>query len=334
VRCVFIYNPAAGRNRNRRRESLGAVVKTLSAQGHQVEISTTNGPESATSLAREAAATGAEIVFACGGDGTIHEVLQALASESGDPAVSMGIIPVGSANALARHLKISLDPLEAALQQINGADAVIPVGRLTYENQICYFAVMAGAGPAGTLAYEVLSEHKSGMGRLAYYLHAARLFATRRFRPFEIEYSVAASSSTHIRKAVSVMAVRIGNLGGLFSKLSSNLGARHATVYDPQLRLLILSPPAALSLPLWFVSGWLNLHRANPFLHLVDVASLSIKALSCRSEPGVSPHIQADGEWLGYAPMHISLIQNGLRIRTASMPLAPATDAPTLNDIA
>jgi len=61
------------------------------------------------------------LCLACGGDGTIHEVLQCLASKTGKPTAALGIIPLGSANALARHLRLSLDPVKAALQQLQGA---------------------------------------------------------------------------------------------------------------------------------------------------------------------------------------------------------------------
>ena len=53
-------------------------------------------PGSATHQAREAAAR-ADVIFACGGDGTVHEVLQGLVTETGTPACTLGIIPLGSA---------------------------------------------------------------------------------------------------------------------------------------------------------------------------------------------------------------------------------------------
>jgi diacylglycerol kinase family enzyme len=168
---------------------------------------------------------------------------------------------------------------------------------------------MAGAGPDGALVYNLHSARKSSLGRLAYYLYAARLFATSRFRAFEIEYTDAATGETDTRKAVAAMAVRVNDLGGLFSKLTG----RQAAIQDAHLRLLVLSPPAALSLPLWFVSSWLNLHRLNPFLRFADVS-----AFSCRPSSGPAPHFQADGEWLGRIPMRVSMVPNALRLLVPS----------------
>ena len=309
MRCVLIYNPASGRNRHLRAEQLRQVAEALSALGNRVELTATTAPGSATIQAREAVNQGAEIIFACGGDGTVHEVLQGLVSETGAPTTALGIIPFGSANALARHMRLSLYPLKAALQQIEGTPHLIPIGKLRYGDRVRYFAVMAGAGPDGALVYNLLTARKSSLGRLAYYLHAARLFATRRFHPFEVEYTAAASGATGTRRAVSVMAVRVDSLGGLFSKLAG----RQATVHDPHLRLLILCPPAVLSLPLWFISGWLNLHGLNRLLSFVDVTGFS-----CRPSSGPAPHFQADGEWLGHIPMQASLIPNAFRLHLPS----------------
>ncbi len=133
-------------------------------------------------------------MFACGGDGTVHEVLQGLVSESGARTAALGVIPLGSANALARHLGLSLDPLKAALQQVDASPREIPVGKVECGGQARYFTVMAGAGPDGALVYSLATAQKSNFGRLAYYLRAARLYATRRFDPFAVEFADAASS--------------------------------------------------------------------------------------------------------------------------------------------
>jgi len=305
VHCILIHNPAAGRKRQGRAEQLRQIVDALSSLGHPVELLATTAPGSAATQARDAVSDGAEIVFACGGDGTVHEIIQGLACESCEPSAVLGIIPLGSANALARNLRLSLAPLKAALQEIHGRPRTIPLGKVAYGGQTRYFALMAGAGPDGALVYSLLSASKSRLGRLAYYLHAARLFATSRFRAFEIEYTDAATGEANTRRAVGAMAVRVNDLGGLFSKLAG----RHATIQDPNLRLLVLSPPAALSLPLWFVSGWLNLLRLDPFLRFADVT-----AFSCRPCSGPAPHFQADGEWLGRIPMRVSMVPNALRL--------------------
>ncbi len=305
MRCVLIFNPCAGRNRHLKNATVCKIRDALRELGHSVELTPTTAPGSATLQAQEAIRSGAEIIFACGGDGTIHEVLQGLVSENGEAAYTLGIIPLGSANALARHLRLSLDPLQAALDAMQGEARMIPVGKLAYGDHVRYFTVMAGAGPDGALVYRLLTEHKSKLGRAAYYLHAARLFSTRRFRPFEIEFTDVVSNESRSVRTVCGMTTRIEDLGGLFSRLTGG----QASVDDAHLRLIILRGPALLSLPLWFMLGWVGLNRINPFLRFADVTSFSCAPLT----QGVV-RFQADGEWLGQIPMRVSIVPNALRI--------------------
>jgi diacylglycerol kinase (ATP) len=285
-----------------------AVAEALEGLGHKVHVTPTIAAGSAGIQARELSAL-ADVIFACGGDGTIHEAMQGLVSEAGTPACTLGVIPVGSANALARHLRLPLDPCAAALEQIRGETCTIPVGKTLFADGIRYFAVMAGAGPDGALAYSLLASHKGRMGRLAYYLHAARLFATRRFPTFEVECRQTASDAKVIHKAASVMAVRVGSLGGVFNGLTS----RRASIHDPAMQLVILAPPARVSLPLWFLTGWFGAHRFNPYLRTIHASWFACRAVQDSVHVG-AVHFQADGEWMGALPFEVSLIPDALRI--------------------
>lgn len=302
MRLVLIFNPASGGGRVGRDETIARVAETLAGLGHSVEAIRTEAAGSAGAQARAAAQAGANVVFACGGDGTVHEVMQGLA---GAPVAALGIVPMGSANALARHFGLSLDPLEAALEQLRGRSEVISLGKVEFAGGIRYFAVMAGAGPDGALIYELETEHKSSWGRLAYYVHAARLFATRRFRPFAVDYVEAETGRAVTEQAVCAIAVRVGSLGGIFGKITG----RGATTED-RLRLVLVRPPALISLPVWFVYGWLALERVNPLVRIVEVSEFSCVALA-----NPAPHFEADGEWLGRLPMRVSVAPDALRVR-------------------
>jgi len=301
---VLIYNPIAGRRRSLREKQVREAAETLILRGHHVEIVPTTSAGSATCQAK-AASMSADVVFACGGDGTIHEVMQGLVSETGQPICALGVIPLGSANALARHLRISLDPCAAVLQQLHGRSHTVPVGKLTYADITRYFAVMAGAGPDGAFARGLLTSHKSRMGRFAYYLHAAQLFVLRRFSAFEIETKETPSSISKIHRAVAVMATRVASLGGFFRGLTSG----EASIDDEVMRLVILKPPALVSLPLWFLTGWVGACRLNPFFCTANAISFV-----CRPLQPVSTYFQADGEWLGSLPFEAQIIPNALRI--------------------
>jgi len=92
-----------------------------------------------------ALAAGADVVLACGGDGTIRHVAHVLAG-SGTP---MGLLPTGTANLLARNLAIARrDPVQATRTALSGKTRAIDVGGVLIDDHAeeHVFLVMAGMG--------------------------------------------------------------------------------------------------------------------------------------------------------------------------------------------
>ena len=92
---LFIINPAAG-SRDRTKMYTEMVEKACKAKGLDYEIQVSKAPGECTRLTREAALTGEEYrVYACGGDGTLNEVV---ASAAGFPNVAVSVLSGGSGN--------------------------------------------------------------------------------------------------------------------------------------------------------------------------------------------------------------------------------------------
>jgi YegS/Rv2252/BmrU family lipid kinase len=313
-RAAFIFNPNAGRGGRSRLDLLERAANVLLKDGIQVEIIPTRARGTAGTQAADAVTQGADLIFACGGDGTLHEVIQGLAHH---PSATVGILPLGSANALARHLGLSFNPAEAMRQQLKFAAQWIPLGRVTCETpegpRSRYFAIMAGAGPDGMLVYRMLATGKQRLGRSVYYLRAARLFLSSRFSDFRVCATMHTGSPLE-RDAVSAMAIRVGDLGGLFSPL-----AYGASPTDDELQLTLTTPPSHLTLPFWFATSWTRTHRWNPYTQHLRVAEFSCSAAEPRA------HVQADGEWIGTTPMRVELVPNALRLL---MPPSRSTSQP------
>lgn len=302
-RAVLIFNPNAGRGGRSRIAALERAANVLRKGSIDAEIVATLGPGTAAVQAAGAVASGAELVFSCGGDGTLHEIVQGLANH---PSAIIGIVPLGSANALARHLGLSFDAAEAMRQQLRFEPRSIPLGLVTCETpqgqRSRYFAVMAGAGPDGMLVYRMLAAGKHRLGRAMYYVRAARLFMSERFAAFQLSAHLANGNSFD-REAVGAMAIRIGDLGGLFSPL-----IRGASPADETLQLTITEPPHRFTLPAWFATSWTRTHRWNPYTQHLRVTNFACLAAVHRI------HVQADGEWIGTTPMHVELVPNALRL--------------------
>ena len=103
MKARLIINPISGTASKDGLDRL--VIDTLSPLGWEIETTYTRAHGDATRLASEAVLAGCEAVFAAGGDGTVNEAAAALC---GTPA-TLGIIPCGSGNGLARHLSIPVD---------------------------------------------------------------------------------------------------------------------------------------------------------------------------------------------------------------------------------
>jgi diacylglycerol kinase (ATP) len=116
-KILFIINPVSGGNR---RKDVPRLIKANIDQARlDAFIAITEYRGHATILAEEALKQGIKKIVAIGGDGTINEIARALLNTE----ASFGIIPSGSGNGLARHLKIPLDTVKA-LQLLNNAKVI------------------------------------------------------------------------------------------------------------------------------------------------------------------------------------------------------------------
>jgi YegS/Rv2252/BmrU family lipid kinase len=122
VKVRAILNPRAGVDARRTREA----VEAGRPSWKDFAVYLTREPGHATELAREAAAAGADVVLAVGGDGTVNEVARGLV---GSPA-ALGIVPAGSGNGLARALRLPLRPADALAALEGGVRRHMDVGLL------------------------------------------------------------------------------------------------------------------------------------------------------------------------------------------------------------
>jgi diacylglycerol kinase family enzyme len=297
--ATFILNPSSGRARPFLDQS-AAIKKLLSEYGFSFQLLETTAAEgSAAKLARSAhAAREPDLVFACGGDGTVHGVVQGLAGSG----AALGIVPLGTANALARNLRIPLDPLSAVAYLLRQEPRRVALGEVETAQGARYFVQMAGCGPDGALIHTLPAAAKAGLGRMAYYAHAVRLFATRRWPAFRVRYRLAGSSTWVETDAAAVMASRVPDLGGLFSGMT-----RHAPLLGDALHVHLLRPPAHVSFAAWFALSRLNL--PNPWLTLVEVSEMECTPVGARPV-----YLQADAEPLGTLPMRLRIVPGALSL--------------------
>jgi diacylglycerol kinase (ATP) len=141
TRIVVIINPVSGPlRRGTPVERVQAARRAFEHLDVRAEIRLTERAGHAHELALEAAASGAELIIAWGGDGTINEVGRALVQQTIDGrdavgrdfsrAPALGIIPGGSGNGLARELRIPFDPAQAIERAVRAKVRLLDAGEL------------------------------------------------------------------------------------------------------------------------------------------------------------------------------------------------------------
>ncbi|MET0425184.1 MAG: diacylglycerol kinase family protein [Actinoplanes sp.] len=105
---AVLVNPSAGRGR--RRDLLPALVRRIAAAGQPVRVIDAHTAEAAEKACHRAVAEGATALIAIGGDGTVHQALQAVA---GRP-IRFGVVPAGTGNDFAAGTGYPADPMAAA----------------------------------------------------------------------------------------------------------------------------------------------------------------------------------------------------------------------------
>jgi len=168
-RALFLVNPKASRAGT----GLDAVIRTLTDGG--VEPVRPLHDDVDTLIRRHAAAV--ECVIIGGGDGTLNRAAKAL-METGLP---LGILPLGTANDLARTLELPTDPVAAAQVIVDGRLRSIDLGEV---NGRPFFNV-ASLGMSVELAKSLDRDTKKRWGRFGYVLAALRL--VRRLERFSAE---------------------------------------------------------------------------------------------------------------------------------------------------
>src|ERR1700735_4626877 len=187
-KAALLYNPDSGGSR-RRQSELDSVLALLRVAGVEAKLILTHSPSHAEELTRQAVVEGYDTVFACGGDGTIHNIIQVLANTQ----VALAILPLGTANALAHDLGIPFNLEAAAQAALRAVPRRVALGRIKYldlegKPGTRFFIVAAGAGVDAHLFYKLHSGHKQRMGMAAYYTRAWQLWFTYPMTRFGVEF--------------------------------------------------------------------------------------------------------------------------------------------------
>ena len=314
-KAALLYNPISGGSRGDRRGELESVLTSLRGAGVEANLILTHSPADAEQRARQAVLAGCDTVFACGGDGTIHTMAQALAMS---PA-ALAILPMGTANALAHDLGLPINLQAAAKASLQATPRRVALGHIEYldlngKPGTRFFVVAAGAGVDAHLFYKLHTGTKQRMGMAAYYAKAWQLWFSHPMTHFGVEFAETGSGESRRADVTELMAVRIRNFGGVLQELAPG-----ASLQRDDVRLVYCRTASRLAYLLYVTRGLLRQKWKVPGIELASSGRVSCQYLSPPAS-GVKPqpkvYVETDGELVGTLPAEISVVPNALTLLT------------------
>ena len=291
----LIINPSSGKGTGKEIQS--DLEKALSASFDDVETKFTEGEGDAKKWAREASDEGYEAVVVVGGDGTVNEGISGIAET--DSTIKFGLIPLGTANDLARALGISLKPQEAAKDLANFKTRKIDIAKINDQ----YFCNVAAIGSIPTAVMETSSEDKSKFGFFAYVRDSMRAVLNDN----QYTYNLVLDDDKEIEISTKVLVVALTNSVGSFENMIAN-----ATPDDGLLHIMTLKDENLFAeLP-----GMLQKLNGGYISEANNVITYNVKkvAISVVTEDADEVKVNIDGEIGPALPIAIEVLPSHVEV--------------------
>lgn len=285
---TLIANPIAGKGRTRR--ALGQVEALLRDTGLAVTLQITERPGHATELARRAAESGAEVVAAMGGDGTVREVAAGLFGTE----TTLAIIPTGSGDDFARSLGVPRTIAEAVALFGTGVVSSCDVG----EDAAGLFTCLSGVGFAAEVAYEAVRS-RVFRGSAGYFMGVFK--AMVRLRPFSMRLHL--DDGPREIDAVFVLVQNTPYCGG------GQLMAPDAKLDDGLFDIVVVRPIGRIELARTLPKVYSGKHVEHPAVEV-------IRSSVVRIETDAPLRKLLDGDVMGSEPLDSRVLPGALRVLT------------------
>lgn len=298
--ALMIHNPNAGNGGHARRRLLDQARHIFASRGIDADLAETTGPGHATEIAARAARENRGLVIACGGDGTLNEIVNGLAAHQNGHRVPLALLPGGTANILAKELDIPWNIPKAAQKLIHGHVREIALGLATpleHPGKKKYFLSVAGAGPDGMIVYSIDLEMKARVGILAYWFAGAREVFRYKFPRFRV------TGDGRSLDASLVIVGRTKNYGGPF-KITTQ-----ADLFEDRFEILTLSSRSGLRYLSYLPSLLFDKLRGTTGVDFFKSESIVCEPLD------VNPvYSQVDGEPLARLPVEFKIVPRALKL--------------------
>lgn len=288
ARAMVMYNPAARGAPDP--DLFRAITHRVELCGFSVDTARSRSPGDLSRIGAKAAADGFDRVVVCGGDGSIREAAAGLAGTD----VPLAVVPLGTANILAREMGLSRSPLACARTAGSGMEIRIGLGRL---NGSKVFTFCASSGPDSLAVSDIDLKMKRETGAWAYVYAGMHGMLSRPAPRLVVE--------TPDRRKIAgsqVFVLRAARYGAGFIKLSTRINLR-----SPSMRVMVIRPPLILRLPGLLTRLLRGGLENDPGVEAFDATC--VRVLSDDPMP-----VQVDGDLGGRTPATIRLEPDSLTL--------------------
>ena len=288
MRIKLIANPVSGGDaRPRIQTALGA----LRQQGAEVELYLTAARGDARTAAGQALAEGYDRIVVAGGDGTLNEVVNGVASAG----LPIAFLPFGTVNVFALEAGIPMQLQAACALAVQGSPRQITLGKINDE----LFLLMVSAGWDAEAVAHVRPGLKRFIGRLAYAVSALELLLLRPAAPLNL---VLPDGSCHV--GFGAVASNCRYYGGRY------VVTPQASLFRDDLEVCLLRQGGRLALMKFAAALLLNRPLRPPFVEFFSLNQAELR--------GTEISVQVDGDAWGDLPVRLEAVP-----RAVSMILPP-----------
>lgn len=288
--ALIILNPVAGLVNAQVTSRL--IENRFHAAGWSTRIHLTQPNEDYSVLIRNETDKGLNMVVAAGGDGTIASVAGAMAHSN----IPLGIIPIGTWNAIGRHFRISLNPLRA-INTITGKHKIRRMDLMEIGNSI--HAMNLGVGFSSKMISDTLRGEKRRLGQLAYFAQVIR-------QAFGLEmkkYIIEADGKLYRGRAAEIFIANYGVVG--FNLIESALNIHPD---DGKVDILIFKTRTILDIPVALWNAIVRRKKRVPKYQQISAVS----KVAIKTNPPMP--VQADGELLGDTPIVLTVLPRSVKV--------------------
>ena len=285
---TLITNPISGKG------TAAAVAEQasqrLTAEGYTGRLELTTQSGDANRIAREAIENGSHWIIACGGDGTIHEVVNAIAEK---PEVVLGVLPCGKGNDFAEALKIPTKPVEAIEVLLKGVTRQVDLGKIGDH----YFDTIVTCGYDAEVSRRVTEEGAPFSGTASYVYTAITTLFSYRSPTVRLEGDFGSYEGEILLTATGLTA----SYGGGMKIVPG------AIIDDGLFDVCIIEPVPRRTVLRLLVTLFWGGHAEHPAVQMHRTKSLTIE-----TDPPIL--LYADGERICYTPATVEIVERGLTV--------------------